>query len=300
MIEYARIGKQACDTLLSDKDFNQQQVSNWQEDYAFFQYRLERWTVLMSNTFETSDMDQDIRPDFRIVRTILDLRANHLRILVARAFLCTGLRNAAPSDIWTTSVNIAVDSVQVFAQMDTSTQEYRFHQVQFNHFLIVALDMLLFITTHRSSICGSPSANGEQLPVPEDVVPKARQSSVVALNLLRNLAETSNHSKHLWERVRGVASRLNLSSYLFPTAADHEIYPPAMHSGSGHSGVEETAGDAGLAKHHTNVDHHEPQNFPFTFPTGDMGTWEFHGLLSSPVFDHLQDLGSLVDNTWIR
>ncbi|KIW78498.1 hypothetical protein Z517_08335 [Fonsecaea pedrosoi CBS 271.37] len=229
MIEYASIGKQSCDALLNDKILNPEQLSTFQDDYAYFLYRVNLWATRASETFEVFGQGQDEGevqsstslgpPGLSMVRTILHIRANHLKTLIARAFLCSGLRNAAPADIWVTSVDIAADTVAVLSELDSSGGEYLFHQAQFNHFLISALDVLLFATTHRSSGVGSPSANGQELVVPTEIAQKARQSSTTALARLQTLAETSIQSKYLWERVRGVVSRLNFSDNLLATTA---------------------------------------------------------------------------------
>jgi hypothetical protein len=219
MVEYARIGKQATDDLFCDsRDIRPQLLHNWQEKYAFFQYQLERWTLYTSADLEHTIADEKARAALNLVRTILSLRANHLRTLISRAFLCTTLRDAAPSDIWSTSVDVAADTVQLLAALDNSTKEFRFHQALFNHFLISALDVLLFATTFGCSKRGNPSANGNEIVITDNTRLKARQSSLVSLNLLHTLAETTYHSKYLWERMRGVTSHLNLNNYLFTTA----------------------------------------------------------------------------------
>ncbi|OAP54844.1 hypothetical protein AYL99_11292 [Fonsecaea erecta] len=225
MAEYARIGKQATDDLFCDRrDTRPQLLHNWREKYAFFQYQLERWTQHTSSDLEhTSSAGEEASAALHLVRTTLSLRANHLRTLISRAFLCSTLRDAAPSDIWTTSVDVAADTVQIVTGLDNSKKEFRFHQALFNHFLISALDVLLFATTFGSSKRGNPSANGKEIVITEATQVKARQSSLVSLNLLRTLADTTHHSKYLWERMRGVAAHLNLNNYLFtPTLGPHD------------------------------------------------------------------------------
>ena len=89
-------------------------------------------------------------------------------------------------------MDTAADTIEVLSQLDISTKEYRFHQAQFNHFLVSALDILLFATTYKSTGVGSPSANGEALAIPEATARKARQSSMIALDRLRGLARVLN------------------------------------------------------------------------------------------------------------
>jgi len=220
MIEYARIGQQACGALLNDKMAGPHPPSSWQESYSFFQYRLEQWTLRAAREFEPDSLGNKANRGWDIIRTVLHLRVNQLHLLIARAFLCTDLRTAAPPDIWTTSVDFATDTVHVLAQTDASTKEYCFHRAQLNHFLMTALDIAVFAATHEPSRDGSPSANGVDILVSESTGLKARQTTMVALNLLRNQADTSNNSKHLWNTIRTVAWRLKLCDYLFSTPSE--------------------------------------------------------------------------------
>ncbi|KIW95882.1 uncharacterized protein Z519_02947 [Cladophialophora bantiana CBS 173.52] len=304
MIEYASIGKQSCDALLSDKILNSEQLTTFQDDYAYFLYRVNLWATRASENFEAFTLDDSTRLGVQMVRTTLYIRANHLRTLIARAFLCSGLRNAAPSDIWITSVDVAADTIMVLTQLDSSTREYRFHQAQFNHFLISALDILLFATTHKSSGVGSPSANGEELSVPDEIAQKARQSSAAALGRLQRLAETSVQSKYLWERIRGVASRLNLSDHLFsasaPEAEALTALGPEIEISEYTKAVTETQ-FGGNSLSLTELGPDEGQNglmFPFLYE--DPSLWGFQLPASSePDFGLPQDLGTLVNNLWM-
>ncbi|KIX10236.1 uncharacterized protein Z518_01317 [Rhinocladiella mackenziei CBS 650.93] len=310
MIEYARIGKQATDDLLGDRDPGHQQLNNWQDNYAFFQYQLERWTQYTSSGFAPTSISNKVGTGLQFVRTILSLRANHLRILVARAFLCTGLRTAAPLDIWTTSVDVAADTVQTLANLDHFTKEYRFHQAQFNHFLVSALDILLFATTCESSKHGNPLANGKEIIVTDAIGLKARQSSMVALNLLRNLAGTTHHSKYLWERMREVAARLNLSNYLFSSTsgtgsaasakAGSEIHPQATTGGLINPTNPDDVGITMSQSKHSSIGQHDINGErPMLYiPTDDVAAWDFGGPLSLSEFELPPDTSSLLDTRW--
>jgi hypothetical protein len=300
MVEYARIGKQATDDLFCDsRDTRPQLLHNWQEKYAFFQYQLERWTQYTSSDLERTNADEQARSALHLVRTTLSLRANHLRTLISRAFLCTTLRDAAPSDIWTTSVDVAADTVQILARLDNSTKEYRFHQALLNHFLTSALDVLLFATAFGSLKCGNPSANGKEIIITEETRLKARQSSLVALHLLRTLAETTHHSKYLWERMRGVAAHLNLSNYLFTTA-------PRLRSASGLQGQAAASGPADQADpdnfllrveqaNHTSVGQNETDigGLRLPRPREEHAVWDWAGDLVLSEFEFLSDTSSL-------
>lgn len=212
MIEYARIGREACSALLGDNIMARENHNVWQNSYTSFQCRIDRWALDTTIDFHSAPTNHATESARQYLETLINLRANHMRTLVARAFLCTELRTTAPVDIWAASVDNAADTVHVLSRLDTSSKEYRFHRPQLNHFLISALDLLLFACTSDPSRSAPKSA----ISLSDATCFKARQSSMVALNLLRTLAEVSDHSKNLWEKTRGVASRLNLTDYLVP------------------------------------------------------------------------------------
>ncbi|OCT53638.1 hypothetical protein CLCR_09729 [Cladophialophora carrionii] len=283
MIDYASIGRQSCDALLSDKVLSPEHSATWQDDYDYFRYRVSLWAMRASETFT-----DNTSPGIEMVRTILHLRANHLRILVARAFLCSGLRQAAPLDIWTI-VDITADTIQVLTRLDPAKKEYRFHEAQLNHFLVSALDILLFATTHKMSGVESPSANGEVLSIPPETAQKALKGSTLALNRLRGLAEYSTQTKYLWDRVRVMASRLNLSEYLFPGTSKEQMAIPAQTPT-----VPPAFADASVA--HLN----EFDSDFFAFPSTETTPWGFQMPSSSGLdFDLTQDFSTLLNTTWM-
>jgi hypothetical protein len=209
MIEYAAIGAPACDFLLTDN-------CKWQERLSFLQYRLEQWEQRIDGDFQLAGQDQRTDQANTMLRTILHLRANHLRILMARSFLCANLRTVAPMDIWSTSVDVAVDTISVLVDLDSSTKAYRFQQTQFNCFLISALGIILLAVTQETFNQSSPSSNGQPIPVPPVTAINARQSAMAAMNLLHSQANSSYHSRRVWEYIRNLAYRLNLFGWLLP------------------------------------------------------------------------------------
>jgi hypothetical protein len=209
MIEYSGIGAPAGDLLLSDN-------CKWQERFAFFQYRLQQWENRIDKDFQLARQDERTDQANRMLRTVLHLRANHLRILLARPFLCANLRTVAPIDIWTTSVGVAVDTISVLVELDSLTQKYRFQQAQFNCFLVSALGITLLAVAQETSTRNSPSFNGQPITVPPAMAVKARESAMAAMNLLHSQANSSFHLQRLWEYIRNLAYRLNLFGWLLP------------------------------------------------------------------------------------
>ncbi|EXJ64205.1 hypothetical protein A1O7_00541 [Cladophialophora yegresii CBS 114405] len=298
MIDYACIGRQSCDALLSDKVLSPEQSATWQDDYDYFRYRVSLWAMRASESFT----DDSLSPGIQMVRTILHLRANHLRILVARAFLCSSLRQAAPLNIWTI-VDITADTIQVLTRLDPCEKEYRFHEAQFNHFLVSALDILLFATTHKTSGVQSPSANGEALSIPPETAQTALKGSKLALNRLRGLAEYSTQTKHLWDRVRVIATRLNLSEHLFPEALKEQIAIPAQ-APRRPSALADASVRAALTVDHSDTPALAPLNDLddefFAFPSGETTPWGFQMPSSSVLdFDWTQDFSTILNTTWM-
>ncbi|KAF2095117.1 hypothetical protein NA57DRAFT_59864 [Rhizodiscina lignyota] len=234
MIEYARIGGPACDDLLSEIGKRRLEHAKWQESYAFFEYRLSQWEQRIDNDFQLAGDSEQVSESNQLLRTIFQLRANHLRVLIARSFLCANLRTVAPLDIWDTSVNVAANTIHMLAHLDHSGKTYRFQQTQFNYFLIACLGILLLTVTQESSKTAGPSSNGQRIPVSPPTLTKAQQSAMVALNLIYSQSESSRHSRGLWECVRRLACRLNISGYLIPS-------PPSDSASGIANGMPETA-----------------------------------------------------------
>jgi hypothetical protein len=93
MTEYCHIGRQACDGLLSDKLRKPEEMMSWADDYSYFAYRLSLWELRVAQCFSNTSS----RPGVSMVQTILGIRTNHLRTLIARALSCSQLRSIVPS-----------------------------------------------------------------------------------------------------------------------------------------------------------------------------------------------------------
>jgi hypothetical protein len=217
MIEYACIGAQACDSLYSEKNAEQRGPNNCRELLGFFQYRVEQWQQNIPRELQFTYNDNSNK-SIRLIRTILYLRANHLRIITTRPFLCSnaGL-TPLNTNLWATAVNVACDTIQVLARLDSSSDIYRLQQAQFNYFLITALGVvLLAITREQLKPCPPlPGSSNQQQPqVPQTTYIKARRDALIALNLLRTLAESSRPSRRHWTRAASLGFRLNLLGIL--------------------------------------------------------------------------------------
>lgn len=218
MIQYARIGSQACNSLQGEKNGGQSISKNYQEVFSYFQYRLEEWRKNIKPKFQYKASDARIEKWNRTLSTILHLRANNLRIVVSRFLLFgNGVSGTCAIDIWTPSVDVAADTAHVLANMDGSPLTCTFQKSQSNYFLIAALGISLLAILQNSPLPASPSfINTTTLMSPTTYL-KAQQTAKICLNLLYNRAESSRQSGWLWKRVQGLASRLNVLHFLDPT-----------------------------------------------------------------------------------
>lgn len=292
MIEYARIACPAIDALMDNKNSDHSRSSNRQEIFAFFQYRLDEWAKRITTDFQFWSNDYQTNIWNEELRTVLYLRENHLRTVVARTFICDNRCTTAPMDIWALSVDAAVDSIQRLSRLDSSTKKYRFHQSQYNYFLIAALGILLLAITRDSSDLSSSSSREQRIPMGPTTIFKARQNSMIALQIIYSSAKSSPHSRCLWERVRGIASRLSLLDHLVPqteaSGLENEAWAKQVPS----------AGNVSMESERTA----EPYAFEGMdmIPLGlqDMAMSLLSKTPSPPGLDVTQDFGVLLDSTF--
>ena len=218
MVQYARIGAQAVQTLRGEKSTGQT-MSNCQELFSYIQYRIEQWRKEIGTIFQFPLTIERAEKWNSQLRTFLHLRANNLHIVISRCILFeNGVQGAAPLDLWDSSVGVAADTSQLLARMDDSPATCPFEKSRSNYFLIAALGLsFLAISQSQSPPISASFVNNTTLMAPTTYV-KAQQTALLCLNLLRVRAETSRYSLRLWDRVRGLALRLNLLGLLMPTS----------------------------------------------------------------------------------
>lgn len=229
MIQYSRIGAQACDSLLGETHTGGQTLSDDRRDVlSYFQFRLDEWRKAINTEFQFRSGNERTDGWNQKLRTILYLRANNLRLVVARFLLLgDGAQSTASPDVWNSSVDVAADTIQVLASFDGSPSTCRFQKCRSNYFLVAALGVSLlamlqdpaFPTTSSSSstaaaaVAAAPPLRN-RVPVEPETLLKAQQTAVMCLSLLRSRAESSRQSRCLWERFRGLAARLKLLDFL--------------------------------------------------------------------------------------
>lgn len=218
MIQYSRIGAHACDTLQGEKTTGRPTSNNSEDVFSYFQYRLDEWSRTIKTEFQFKASDERTEKWNRTISTILHLRANNLRIVVSRILLFeNGVAETAPVDIWTSSVDVAADTAHILASMDSSPLTCRFQKSRSNYFLIAALGISLLAQLQNSPRPASSSLIKKNIAISPMTYSKAQHSARTCLNLLYSRAEFSTHSRLLWKRVQGIASRLNILDFSGPT-----------------------------------------------------------------------------------
>jgi hypothetical protein len=116
---------------------------------------------------------------------------------------------------------------------------------------------------------------------------------MVAMDLLGSQAENSQHPRYLFERMRLVVSRLNLSEYLLQTTPSSQKTksnePRAVRNGR-----TEPVNDWPLP-----ALENESNRQLLAFQYDDTAIWDFNGPLGSTDFDFPPELGRTIDNTWL-
>ncbi|KAH8820177.1 hypothetical protein F5884DRAFT_849452 [Xylogone sp. PMI_703] len=237
MIQYSRIGAYACDTLLGEKT----SPDNIQEIFSYFQYRLDEWQKAIGSEFQFKSGDERINKWNEQLRTILYLRANNLRIVILRFLILeSGGQGSVPLDPWASSIDVATDTCHILASLDSLPSTCRFQKSQSNYFLVAALGILLLAICQDTSVPVSPSYMGREISMAHETYLKAQQSAILCLNILYNRAKSCRLSRCMWERVRGLASHLNL-------------LVPSTNLNSGHSAYMMEGGSNGSILNHIDV-----------------------------------------------
>jgi hypothetical protein len=213
MVEYCHLGSKACDSLSEALSGQPHGTAEWQESLEYFRSRLDQW---QGNNIGGDIQATDAISSSRRIRhpcAVLYLRANQLRLLMLRPVLCgSNISLSADEDDqhWNTAVGIACDTVQVVADLESTSDLYYLHQTQYNYFLVTALGVLLLLGLTQDPQLSSPSDilnNAKIGPATHD---KAREAAITALGLLNSTMTHSAASKRLWLRAYSMCLRLGV------------------------------------------------------------------------------------------
>jgi hypothetical protein len=204
MILYLRVANSTT-AITFGRNSVQLTPQEFQETYSYFQYRLGEWYKHIDRGFQLSAKDERIEQFNRFLSVTLRLRAYTLQIGVARFILFgKGVIGMPSADIWSTCVDAATSIASTLAALDADQPQFQSARPESNYFLISGLGILLLAISQNAML---PTA---QRPLSQETLQKAQQSAILCLNLLRSRAILSYPSKHLWNRVRSLAFRLNL------------------------------------------------------------------------------------------
>ncbi|KIW29526.1 uncharacterized protein PV07_05339 [Cladophialophora immunda] len=213
MVEYCHLGSKACDSLSEALCGQPRGTAEWQESFEYFRYRLDQWQRMHIDGDIQAAGDISGSRRIRHPRTVLYLRANQLRLLMLRPVLC-GFNNnlSADGQHWDTAVGIACDTVQVVADLESTSDLYQAHQTQYNYFLVTALGVLLLLGLAQDPQSSSPSNISNNAQVGPATHDKARKAAITTLGLLRSTMNHSPASKRLWLRAYSMCLRLGVIS----------------------------------------------------------------------------------------
>ncbi|OAL19585.1 hypothetical protein AYO22_09747 [Fonsecaea multimorphosa] len=211
MVEYCHLGSNACDSLSEALSGQPRGTAEWQESFEYFRYRLDQWQRMhIDGDIHAADEDVSSARRIRHPRTVLYLRANQLRLLMLRPVLCgSNINLSADGQHWNTAVGIACDTVQVVANLESTSHLYQPHQTQYNYFLVTALGMLLLLGLAQDPSSPSNMSNNNA-PVGPATHEKACQAAITALGLLKSTMNHSAASKRLWLRAYSMCLRLGV------------------------------------------------------------------------------------------
>ncbi|KAL2140409.1 hypothetical protein VTI28DRAFT_3829 [Corynascus sepedonium] len=129
----------------------------------------------------------------RSARTLMYLRANHLRSLVNRQYVLSTTAIAANLQQARLVVHIARDSIQVLVALSRESDVYARQQAAYNHFLVSALSIVLLATSHAPALFAHI----------------CRKDFSDAIDLVKGFSQTSVAGRRLWKSMRGLVSAVS-------------------------------------------------------------------------------------------
>ncbi|KAH8815493.1 hypothetical protein F5884DRAFT_180758 [Xylogone sp. PMI_703] len=226
MIRYARIGDKAWESLsrsVSDRLNGARTAHDFRTAYEtldYHQFQLDQWQKSIPDELSFSYTDYtSIRKT--MLRTILRLRANQMRIIMIRPFLFSTAGSEARLREAMSAIDVASDTIQILVNLRARNNLYRLQQALFNHFLVAAIGMLYLLVIRHSVQGSSSSTTSYRLTAP--TLASARAGLFHGLDILRTLGSSATTPKRLWNKLFPVLSQLGRSIDKLPAASS---YPP--------------------------------------------------------------------------
>ncbi|KAH8889200.1 hypothetical protein GQ53DRAFT_622393, partial [Thozetella sp. PMI_491] len=211
MVQYARIGKQACESLIGDRYTGRVLTTCAQEAVSYFQYRLEQWRKAIDTEFRYSLAGERAERWNKQLAVILRLLGNNLCVIMLHHLVENETSELSLPCIWQAAVDAAADTSRLLADMDGSSSTCLFQKSRTNRFLVRAMSISI-LAVYRGLLATSKPSSRNSVTIlftPETQI-KARETTLVCLQLLKNRSESSPLSRRLWVRMQKLAARLDL------------------------------------------------------------------------------------------
>jgi hypothetical protein len=207
MASYVRFGAQAWYAVTDDHgrlktrpkddvfDYLEYQVRRWQESLPEdLRHRRD-----LSDTSTTDNlMESGIDWSNFTLRSILDLRANQIKILVLRPLLFSPQTITSNSTRVAAVADVARDTIHKLIEIDKQSDIYRNRLPILNHFLSSALSTLFLVYVHYSRYPGVHASVGRE----SLNIAVVREGIVEGLSLVKSYSSCRS-SQRLWNKFAG-------------------------------------------------------------------------------------------------
>ena len=117
---------------------------------SYFLYQLEQWQKSIPDDLQFSHHDFGSVRRSRLIRSLLHLRGNQLKIVIMRPFLCSKAGSKIDTKLWPAAVHAACDTIQVLSHIHRTSDEYQFQLSYFNYFFVSALGIVMLIASRAA------------------------------------------------------------------------------------------------------------------------------------------------------
>jgi hypothetical protein len=252
MVEYSRIGLRVCDSFSTSTFSKPDRANDTKDLLSYFLYQLEQWQKSIPDDLQFSHHDFGSVRRSRLIRSLLYLRGNQLKIVIMRPFLCSKAGSKIDTKLWPAAVHAACDTIQVLSHIHRTSDEYQFQLSYFNYFFVSALGIVMLIASRaalEARLSSFVDLKDHQLAAAEQSTYKnARRGILIALNLLRMLMadpRSPRSSCRMWNTILNLGYRIHVLGISDTEPEQLGIGSSAMDnvSSSFHDDVEDDTGN---------------------------------------------------------
>lgn len=186
MVSYGRLGSNVWNLASSYR--NATKLGN-STKCAELDSQIEKWAQGIPFELRLSasgDYFQESDRTLRLLRVLLHLRRNHMRILIYRPDVFSARATASDSDSAFLVTEVAKDTIKILSQLNETSTLYGTYHTTFNHFLVSALAVLLL------AVCHEPARFGQS----------CHADFNVGLDLIKGFSVKSYSSSRLWNTIQ--------------------------------------------------------------------------------------------------